>query len=553
MQLDPRGAPVQRSDVSAQLRLPSDPRLRRVLVAYGMSRFTEFAGWLAVLFVAYEVGGAGMVGVAAVAMQAPAILLVPVLAGYADRMPRSTALTLSYLGIVVGGVIVAALLYVHAPLWTVLVTGAVMTIAVFMVRPMHFASLPVLAESPRDLIAANGWSSFMDGIAIFVGFVLAGVITEAVGAWAVLALCALLSVVSVLLVRGVHVPVTVLADGDAPSEMRAALEGLGVLRRSAGAMALLLLMASTSVVLGSNEALAVAFTDEVLEQPESTAGLMAGGFGLGIALGGATITSVARRETLAPVVLAGALLLGLSELSVAFMGALAPVFIAMLLVGIGIALILVSARTLLQRTTDPDVLARVLAVQEGVHMIGLTVGYIIGPLVILAIGARYAFVPIGVLVLLVGLFSYRSIRSLDARAKVPEREIALLGAVPFLTGLPPYELERLARGAQWEDVRTGADVVRQGEPGNSYYLVDEGELSIAVDGEAQPNTLTHGDGFGEIALLHSVPRTATITALRDSTLLVVSAADFLGAVTSCPDGEEQAREIARARLAGRQA
>ena len=67
---------------------------------------------------------------------------VPVLAGFADRMPRSTSLTLSYLGIAVGGVIVAALLYVHAPLWTVLVAGAAMTIAVFMVRPMHFASLP---------------------------------------------------------------------------------------------------------------------------------------------------------------------------------------------------------------------------------------------------------------------------------------------------------------------------------------------------------------------------------------------------------------------------
>lgn len=542
---------MQRSAISAQLSLPRDPRLQRVLVAYGLSRFTEFAGWLAVLFVAYEAGGAGMVGVAAVAMQAPAILLVPVLAGFADRMPRSTALTASYLAIAVGGVVVGALLYFDAPLWTVLVGGAGATVAVFLVRPMHFASLPVLAQTPRDLIAANGWSSFMDGIAIFVGFVLAGVITEALGAWAVMALCALLSVVSVFLTRGLYVPVTVLADGDAPSEMRAALEGMAVLRRSIGAMALLLLMASTSVVLGSNEALAVAFTDEVLHKPESTAGLVAGAFGLGIALGGATISGVARRETLAPVVLAGALLLGLSEVSIAFLGTLAPVFIAMLLVGIGIALILVTARTLLQRTVDPDVLARVLAVQEGVHMIGLTVGYIIGPIVIVAIGARYAFVPIGALVLVVGLLSFHWIRSLDAVARVPERELSLLATVPFLTGLPQYELERLAQGAQWADVRAGAEVVRQGDPGDSYYLVEDGELSVTVDGKVMPHTLSTRDGFGEIALLHKVPRTATVTALSDSTLLVISAADFLGAVTSCPDGEQQAKEIARARLAGR--
>ena len=69
-------------------RFPADPRLRQVLVAYGLSRFTEFAGWLAVLLVAYHLGGATLLGVSAFAMQAPSIVLVPVLAGFADRMPR---------------------------------------------------------------------------------------------------------------------------------------------------------------------------------------------------------------------------------------------------------------------------------------------------------------------------------------------------------------------------------------------------------------------------------------------------------------------------------
>ena len=531
-----------------QFRLPGDARLRRVLLAYGLSRFTEFAGWLAVLLVAYELGGANLVGVAAVAMQAPAILLVPVIAGVADKLPRSSALTGSYLAVVVGASLVGALLYVEAPLWTVLVAGAATTVAVFLVRPMHFASLPVLAEGPGDLVAANGWSSFMDGIAIFVGFVLAGVITEAFGAWVVMVLCAVLCVVAALLTRGLHVPVAALADGDAPSEIRAALEGFVVLRRSIGAIALLLLMASTSVLMGSNETLAVAFNDEVLGKPESTAGLVAGAFGLGIALGGATIGGLAQRATLAPVVLAGALLLGLAELSVAFLGSLAPVVIAMILVGIGMALVLVSARTLLQRSVQDDVLARVLAVQEGVHITGLTIGYIIGPIVILVVGAQFAFVPMGALVLVIGLLAFRWIRTLDEVAVVPERELSLLSRVPFLTGLPPYELLRMAQGAQWADVRAGDVVVEQGDPGDSYFLVDSGELSVTVDGVVRPHVLSHGHDFGEIALLHKVPRTATVTALTDSTLLVVSMADFLAAVTSCPDGVRQAEEVARARL-----
>ena len=63
---------------------------------------------------------------------------------------------------------------------------------------------------------------------------------------------------------------------------------------------------------------------------------------------------------------------------------------------------------------------------------------------------------------------------------------------------------------------------------------------------AQP--LVTGDGFGEIALLNRVARTATVTALEDCELLVVSSADFLGAVTATPDGEGLAHEISRARL-----
>ena len=67
-----------------------------------------------------------------------------------------------------------------------------MTTAVCLVRPMHFAILPLIARGPGDLVSANGWSSFMDGGAIFVGFALAGVVTEALGAWTVLAACAAL-------------------------------------------------------------------------------------------------------------------------------------------------------------------------------------------------------------------------------------------------------------------------------------------------------------------------------------------------------------------------
>ena len=154
----------------------------------------------------------------------------------------------------------------------------------------------------------------------------------------------------------------------------------------------------------------------------------------------------------------------------------------------------------------------------------------------------------GLLILGIGLLAGRSIHQLDAAAVDHSREVALLGNVPFLAALPPYELERLAQGAEWVAVSAGTDVVTQGDDADSYYLVASGELSVTIDGVRRAQHLVAGDGFGEIALLNRVARTATVTALEDCELLVVSSGDFLGAVTATPDGEGLAHEISRARL-----
>ncbi len=161
----------------------------------------------------------------------------------------------------------------------------------------------------------------------------------------------------------------------------------------------------------------------------------------------------------------------------------------LMLVGVGMAMIVVSARTLLQRSTDDDVLARVLAVQEGVHLTGLTIGALVGPLVIVLFGpqrwpsSRWAWSSWRI-----GLLSDRSIRP-STRAVVDLARGRLLSRVPFLAALPPYELERLAQGAAVGG-GPGRDtvVVTQGDEADSYYLVASGELSVTIDGavRAQP-------------------------------------------------------------------
>ena len=64
-----------------------------------------------------------------------------------------------------------------------------------------------------------------------------------------------------------------------------------------------------------------------------------------------------------------------------------------------------------------------------------------------------------------------------------------------------------------------------------------------------PKVLVAGTGFGEIALLHQIPRTATITAMTAGRLLAVGGYDFLAAVSGSPDGSSVAAEISANHLA----
>ncbi len=59
-------------------------------------------------------------------------------------------------------------------------------------------------------------------------------------------------------------------------------------------------------------------------------------------------------------------------------------------------------------------------------------------------------------------------------------------------------------------------MVRQGEPGDAFYIVQSGAATVDADG-VELATVAPGDGFGEIALLRDVPRTATVRALEPTT------------------------------------
>src|ERR671910_651233 len=84
--------------------------------------------------------------------------------------------------------------------------------------------------------------------------------------------------------------------------------------------------------------------------------------------------------------------------------------------------------------------------------------------------------------------------------------------------------ERLAANLVPVSVSAGEVVIRTGDAGDRFYIVDRGELDIDAGGLHV--IAQHADYFGEIALLRDVPRTATVTAAVDSELYALQRDDF---------------------------
>jgi len=81
-----------------------------------------------------------------------------------------------------------------------------------------------------------------------------------------------------------------------------------------------------------------------------------------------------------------------------------------------------------------------------------------------------------------------------------------------------------------ERVRSGEMIIRQGEQGDKFYIVKSGQVEVTISRKGEPDLmaakLSRGDYFGEIALIKNVPRTASVKAVADCSLLVLERKDF---------------------------
>ncbi len=120
--------------------------------------------------------------------------------------------------------------------------------------------------------------------------------------------------------------------------------------------------------------------------------------------------------------------------------------------------------------------------------------------------------------------------------------LPFLSSVDFLEALGSEALELLSRGARFRLFAAGEKICRQGESGDSFYIIRSGRVGVEVrDAEGEVflrNEMAIGNYFGEMALLTGEPRSATVYAMTDAELLMVDKEGLRDVIVSHPEVEQ---------------
>lgn len=514
--------------------------LRRALLAYLAFTVAEWAVWIALLIWAYDRGGVAGASLMSIVQLLPAVVVAPLAATVGDRMHRGRALAVGYALQGVTMLMTAGALALDSRFVVVAGCGALVTAAVTLTRPVHNAVVPLLAQSPAELLAGNAAGSTVEALGAFLGPLACGLVIVAGGPESVFTGFGLL----LLAAAGVVVTLPVARSAPVEPSRGQLLAGFRELRARPAAAVLVTMVAGQYVVLGALDVLLIVVALDVLHLDPSGPGLLGSALGIGGVLGALGSVLLVGRRRLSPALAVGLMVSGL-PLMLLPLGTIAfGAGLLLVISGAGRSFFDVAGRTLLQRSVPDEVLARVFGVQESVMTAALAVGAALAPAGVHSLGRSGALVATGALLPVAGLAGSRWLRRLDQSAVQPGPWLGLLRTVPSLRLAPPAVLESLSRAATEMEASEDAVVVAQGARGDAFYIVAEGELKVLIDG-TEVRRLRAGDSFGEIALLQDVERTATVMAMGPVRLVIVHREDFLRAVLSSPTSRQAADTVVR--------
>lgn len=124
---------------------------------------------------------------------------------------------------------------------------------------------------------------------------------------------------------------------------------------------------------------------------------------------------------------------------------------------------------------------------------------------------------------------------------------ARLKPIPLFSELTDRQRDQVARWADEVDIKAGKHLVDQGRFAYEFFVIEEGTAEVTHDGD-HVTDLGPGDFFGEIGILGDEPRTASVVATTDMTLIVMTDRDFREMTRRMPEVADTIRRAMELRL-----
>ncbi|MGZ4316421.1 MAG: MFS transporter [Gaiellaceae bacterium] len=533
-----------------------NPGLRRIELAFAGSIIGDWAYAVAVAIYAYGHGGPTAVGVLAVIRYVSLALVTPFTATFGDRYPRRLVMISADVTRAVLVFTGAAVIAGHGPSIVVYALAIAAALCGSGFRSTQASLLPELAREPSELAAANVASSTVESVGFFAGPALAGFLLALWSIPVVYVFNGITFLWSAALVLGVRVPKrepsTSIRAAKQPAEGKGggffaeASAGYREIFRNRDLRILTGLYCAQTVVAGASAVFTISIALGLLNLNRSGLGYLNATLGIGGLIGGFVALVLAGRGRLARDFGIGVFFWAAPLLLVAAWPSVAAAVAMMVLLGLSNSVVDVNGYTIMQRIAPEATMTRVFGAIESAVIGGLALGALIMPALIGTVGLRWGLAIIGGGVSVVAVLGMNGLRRIDLVALAPPG-LELLRSVSLMTLLPEPILERLARALVRVEAARGDVIIREGDPGDLFYVIESGSIEVTKSGK-HVAALGPGDFVGEIALLHEVPRTATVTATSPTVLQALDRDHFLPAVTGQGAFSEAAEAAMTTRL-----
>lgn len=499
----------------------------------------------------------GWVGAAGLVRFIAALVLSPHGGVLAERMERVRLMVGADVLCAVwqGGLVAVAA--AHGPVVVALVLAGLTAATNTVYPPSVAATIPSVVQED-DLVAANALGGTIENLVVVAGPAIGALVLVVASAAGAFAVNAASFAISALLVSRISVRSrSTEQDATSGNSLSQLAVGVRTIVSLPAARTLVAFSALVSFVYGTDTVLFMAVSAHRLGTGAHGFGYLLAGLGVGGILMAAAVDRLATSARLAPIILGGTVGYCLPTALLTLIHDPILAFLVQIFRGAATLVVDVLAVTALQRAVPSEQLGRVFGLFFAFVLGGISLGALITPAVVSALGLSGGLVVMAVAPAVLGLLGAPALIRIDGQTRVKAQRlaprVALLEQLNLFAAASRPTLERLADAATEVDLSPAEPIIREGEPSDALYVLTDGEVEVTAHGgrgesSRRIRTMHAPSYFGEIGVLERIPRTATVTGMTPGRCLRIEGTALREALASAP-ASSSLMENVRARLA----